>query len=112
GEGRDGPRVVPPPCALGLVGSFNRPSANVTGIANLSGELAPKQLQLLRQVIPNAALFGLLVDPVFPAAQSAVADLQAAAVRLASNSLLQPQDPTAISNRPSQLFRNSASVRS
>jgi putative ABC transport system substrate-binding protein len=36
------------PVALGLVASFNRPSANVTGTANLGGELAPKQLQLLR----------------------------------------------------------------
>jgi putative ABC transport system substrate-binding protein len=67
------------PVALGLVASFNRPGANVTGIAILSTELAPKRLQLLRQVIPNAALFGLLVDPVFPATQSLVTDMQAAA---------------------------------
>src|SRR5262249_18349931 len=50
------------PVALGLVASLNRPGANVTGIANLAAELAPKQLQLLRQVIPNADLFGVLVD--------------------------------------------------
>jgi putative ABC transport system substrate-binding protein len=50
---------------LGLVASLNRPGANVTGIANLAAELAPKQLQLLRQVIPTAVVFGILVDPVF-----------------------------------------------
>src|SRR5271169_3435319 len=67
------------PVALGLVASLNRPGANVTGSANLQAELAPKQLQLLREVIPNAALFGVLADPAFPGTQSNITDLQAAA---------------------------------
>ena len=46
------------PVALGLVASLNRPGANVTGHTELTGELAPKQLQLLRELIPNAAVFG------------------------------------------------------
>src|SRR6516165_5910170 len=67
------------PVALGLVASLNRPGANLTGSASLNAELAPKRLQLLRQVIPNATRFGVLADPAIPAAQSLVADLQAAA---------------------------------
>ena len=67
------------PVALGLVASLNRPGANVTGSASLAAELAPKQLQLLRELIPNAAVFGVLADPAFPATQSIIADLQAAA---------------------------------
>jgi putative ABC transport system substrate-binding protein len=67
------------PVALGLVASLNRPGANVTGIANLAGELAPKRLQLLHDLIPNAALFGVLADPAFPPTQSTIAELQAAA---------------------------------
>jgi putative ABC transport system substrate-binding protein len=67
------------PVALGLVASLNRPGANLTGIANLAGELSPKRLQLLRELIPNAALFGVLADPAFPVTQSTIADLQAAA---------------------------------
>ena len=67
------------PVALGLVASLNRPGANLTGSAALETELAPKQLQLLRQLIPNAALFGVLADPAFPGTPSVIADLQAAA---------------------------------
>jgi putative ABC transport system substrate-binding protein len=67
------------PVALGLVAGLNRPGANVTGIANLQAELAPKQLQLVRELIPNAAMFGVLADPAFPGIQSIITDLQAAA---------------------------------
>ena len=67
------------PVALGLIASLNRPGANLTGIANLSAELLPKQLQLLRELIPNAARFGVLADPAFPGIQSTIADLEAAA---------------------------------
>ena len=48
--------------ALGLVASLNRPGANVTGIANLASELAPKQLQLLRELLPGAARFAVIPD--------------------------------------------------
>jgi putative ABC transport system substrate-binding protein len=67
------------PVALGLVASFSRPGGNVTGSANLTAELGPKRLQLLRDLMPNAALFGVLVDPGFPATQFIITDLQAAA---------------------------------
>jgi putative ABC transport system substrate-binding protein len=56
---------------LGLVASLNRPGANLTGIAGLAIELAPKRLQLVHDLIPNAASFGVLADPA--------ASLQAAA---------------------------------
>jgi putative ABC transport system substrate-binding protein len=67
------------PVALGLVGSLNRPGGNVTGTAVLTGELMPKRFQLAHELIPNAALFGVLVDPAFPPTQSSIPDLQAAA---------------------------------
>jgi len=54
------------PVALGIVASLNRPGANLTGIFNLDAELTPKRLQLLRELIPNAAVFGVLADPAFP----------------------------------------------
>jgi putative ABC transport system substrate-binding protein len=67
------------PVALGLVASLNRPGGNATGVAHLNGELEPKRLQLLREVIPNAAVFGVLADPAIPGIQSTIADDQAAA---------------------------------
>jgi putative ABC transport system substrate-binding protein len=67
------------PVALGLVASLNRPGANVTGRVGLSSQLAPKQLQLLQELVPNAARFGVLVDPAAAIAQFVVADLWAAA---------------------------------
>ena len=57
----------------------NRPGGNVTGVTILSNELAPKQLQVLRELAPNADPFGVLVDPAVPNIQSIIADLQAAA---------------------------------
>jgi putative tryptophan/tyrosine transport system substrate-binding protein len=41
--------------------------------------MAPKRLQLLRQLVPNAARFGVLAYPAAPPTQSIIADLQAAA---------------------------------
>src|SRR6516162_3405819 len=67
------------PVAMGLVASLNRPGGNLTGSANLDAELAPKQLQLLRELIPNAAVFGVLADPAASPIQSIITDLQAAA---------------------------------
>jgi ABC transporter substrate binding protein len=67
------------PVALGLVASFNRPGANLTGHVGLSGELMPKRLQLLHELLPNAALFGVLADPASPTVQSQISGLQAAA---------------------------------
>jgi putative ABC transport system substrate-binding protein len=70
------------PIAMGLIANLNRPGGNLTGSAILQAELAPKQLQLLHELIPNAALFGVLEDPASPTTQFIIPDLQAAASRL------------------------------
>jgi putative tryptophan/tyrosine transport system substrate-binding protein len=67
------------PVALGLVTSLNRPGGNITGFSTFTGELSPKRLQLLRELIPNAAVFGVLADPANPFTPSLIADLQVAA---------------------------------
>jgi putative ABC transport system substrate-binding protein len=62
------------PVASGLVASLNRPGANLTGSVVLNQELLPKRLQLLRELIPTAPLFGVLL-----AGARFVADMQVAA---------------------------------
>jgi putative ABC transport system substrate-binding protein len=67
------------PVALGLVTNLKRPGGNVTGSTVLSAELAPKRLQLLHDLLPNAARFGVLADPAAATGRYIAADLQAAA---------------------------------
>ena len=51
------------PVQVGLVTSLNRPGGNVTGITNLSIGLATKRIELMRQVMPDAKLIAVLVNP-------------------------------------------------
>src|SRR5262249_28546655 len=64
---------------LGLVASLNRPGGNVTGISWLSNTMAPKRLELLRELLPRATIIGLLFNPENPNAVTETADVQAAA---------------------------------
>ena len=67
------------PGGNGLVASLNRPGGNVTGVTYLSSEVAPKRLGLLRELIPNAGLIAVLVNPNNPITQSNAKDLLNAA---------------------------------
>ncbi|MGB8534668.1 MAG: ABC transporter substrate-binding protein, partial [Pseudolabrys sp.] len=51
------------PIQLGLVAKLSRPGGNVTGVSQLSVEVAPKRLELLHELVPAASIMVLLVNP-------------------------------------------------
>ncbi|MFZ0989203.1 MAG: ABC transporter substrate binding protein, partial [Xanthobacteraceae bacterium] len=51
------------PVALGLVGSLNRPGANITGTTSLTLEAGKKWLQLLQETTTSATEFAVLINP-------------------------------------------------
>ena len=67
------------PVRGGLVASLNRPGGNLTGVTVRSIELGPKRLELLREVVPQAALIGILMNPRVFSNVVSLPDLQAAA---------------------------------
>lgn len=70
------------PVGTGLVTSLNRPGGNLTAITNLSNQLVPKHLEILRELVPATKVVALLVNPANPAAQTISKDAQAAAQSL------------------------------
>jgi putative ABC transport system substrate-binding protein len=54
------------PVKAGLVASLNRPGGNVTGVSLFYVELGAKRLEVLRELVPNAEVVSLLVNPRSP----------------------------------------------
>jgi putative tryptophan/tyrosine transport system substrate-binding protein len=67
------------PVKLGLVAGLNRPGGNITGVSHFSIALEGKRLELLHELIPNAAQIAVLVNPTFAGAEAITDDMQAAA---------------------------------
>jgi putative ABC transport system substrate-binding protein len=64
---------------LGLVPSLARPGGNLTGINFFVTELASKQLEFLRELVPGAARIAVLVDPDNPNTGPTLGGVEAAA---------------------------------
>ena len=69
------------PVEAGFVESLARPGGNVTGLTNLSAELAGKRLELLKEAVPKLARVAVLYDPAIPPSVLQVKELLPAAAR-------------------------------
>ncbi len=58
--------AVGDPVGTGLVASLARPGGNVTGVVSVVDSLAPKRVELLREILPGAKRLGFLSDPTDP----------------------------------------------
>jgi putative ABC transport system substrate-binding protein len=67
------------PIRLGLVESLSRPGGNLTGMSILNVELGPKRLELLHELLPDAQVVAVLINPTYPNAESDPNELQSAA---------------------------------
>ena len=71
------------PVKLGLVESLDRPGGNVTGVTQSNDDVESKRLQLLHEVLPNARIIALLVNPT----DGTLAESQVREVRSAAEAL-------------------------
>jgi len=68
------------PVRVGIVSNLARPGGNITGVTNLNVVVAPKRLELLHEMVPNARVMTLLIDPTDPtSAETTTRDVQAVA---------------------------------
>ena len=67
------------PVEMGLVASINRPGGNATGVDFRVSALEPKRFELMRQLLPQVSLVGVLANPDNPNFDSHEGGLRAAA---------------------------------
>ncbi len=70
------------PVGMGLVQSFARPGGNITGVADLDVELAPKRLEIFRELVPGLKRVLFPYDAGNPHAVSRLEEHRDAARRL------------------------------
>jgi ABC-type uncharacterized transport system substrate-binding protein len=67
------------PVKEGLVASISRPGGNLTGVNLLTTALAPKRLEILREVVKKTSMIGVLLNPNNANSQAQVEDVEKAA---------------------------------
>ena len=63
---------------IGLVASLNNPGGNVTGVTFLATSLGPKKLEMLRALVPTAAVIGMLINTNIALAKIQIAEVEGA----------------------------------
>jgi ABC-type uncharacterized transport system substrate-binding protein len=76
------------PVRFGLVASLNRPGGNVTGVSFMVNLLVAKQLEILHELVPAAAVVGFLINPSNPNAEPDTGNARRAAETLGHKLLI------------------------
>jgi len=66
------------PVRIGLVANLNRPGGNVTGVTFIATDVTAKRLGLLHELVPQAAVIAVLLDPNLPDADLELRSVEAA----------------------------------
>jgi putative ABC transport system substrate-binding protein len=67
------------PVATGVIASFSRPGANITGVSSINTELDGKRLALLKEALPRLTRVGVLRSPIDPSGAAQVEATETAA---------------------------------
>jgi putative ABC transport system substrate-binding protein len=70
---------------LGLVASLARPGGNITGLTNITWELAGRRLELLKEIVPTLKRVAFIMNPETPQAGPAFKEAQKTAQGLGLN---------------------------
>ena len=71
--------VAGDPVGSGMVASLARPGGNVTGLSNLAADLAPKRLEILRDMFPRLDRLAIMANVSTPGAVLEMHEFQEAA---------------------------------
>jgi len=70
------------PVGLGHVESLSRPGGNITGLTMVLTDLVSKELEILKETVPNATRFGVMFSPNAPSHRPALEALETAGKKL------------------------------
>jgi putative ABC transport system substrate-binding protein len=85
------------PVKSGLVASFNRPGGNITGLMTATSILEAKKFGLLCEMVPNARVVAMIINPDYPPHDADAVEVQSAAQSIGRQLLvLKANSPQAI----------------
>lgn len=93
------------PVGSGFAASLARPAGNITGLSIITTDLGPKQIELLKTMVPTLSRVAVFVDPRSPRYSAILKSLDTAAQRLGLKML--PVD----ARTPEEIERGFAAIR-
>jgi putative ABC transport system substrate-binding protein len=101
--------TITDPVGSGLVASLAHPGGNITGFSNMSEDISPKHVELLRAIVPKLSLVAVLTNPGNPAHRLILNSVEAACDRAGIRTLpLAADTPARIDNAFAVMSENRA----